>query len=133
MKNFKILMLAKFSLVGVITAVVYFAVMWILCSMLGITHYLSISIAYLVSTLIHFQASRHFSFNASDNDYKNQIKRYMIMLLVNYLITILVVNFSINMLNFSLYAGVFLSTVITTYIGFTLGRNWVFVIKKEVV
>ncbi len=122
----QIVAFAKFCLVGVATAAIYFLVMWFADSVVGLDYLVVVSLAYLASTLFHFLANRHFTFSASRGDYTRQISRYLAMWLTNYTITVLVVGFCIEKLDFSLYIGVCISVLITMCVGFLLGRYWVF-------
>ena len=121
----------KFGLVGVTTAVIYFLVMWFSDEILGIQYTVAVSLAYVVSTLFHFLANRHFTFGADHGHRKSQIVRYLIMWIINYLITMLVVGLSVETIHLSPYIGVCVSVLFTMCVGYILGRYWVFKLKEE--
>lgn len=121
-----IYLLSKFGLVGFGTAVIYFALMWFLDSILGLHYKIGVSIAYIVSTTFHFFANRHFTFSASEGNQGSQLMRYLMLWLVNYLLTMAVVSFCVEAIKLSPYLGVCLAVLLTTTTGFILSRNWVF-------
>ena len=126
-----LLVFLKFGLVGVTTAVIYFLVMWFSDEILGIQYTVAVSLAYVVSTLFHFLANRHFTFGADHGHRKSQIVRYLIMWIINYLITMLVVGLSVETIHLSPYIGVCVSVLFTMCVGYILGRYWVFKLKEE--
>jgi putative flippase GtrA len=85
-----------------------------------------VSAAYTVSTTFHFVANRHFTFGAVEDKHQDQIFRYLVMWCINYVITILVVSVCVERFLFSPYLGVCVSVVFTMFIGYFLGRYWVF-------
>lgn len=119
----------KFGIVGAITAAIYFLVMWVADSMLGLSYIVAVSVAYFVSTAFHFLANRHFTFRSEGEQHGHQIIRYLVMWLLNYLITIVVVSVSVERFLLSPYIGVCISVVFTVFIGYVLARYWVFKIK----
>lgn len=123
---------AKFGLVGSITAVIYFLLMWLADVLLGLPYILAISFAYSVSTLFHFLANRHFTFSANHGHQSVQIFRYLIMWFINYLITILVVGLCCELFHLSPYVGVCVSVVLTMCVGYFLSRYWVFKRRGDV-
>lgn len=118
--------LSKFGLVGFSTAAIYFVLMWFLDSALRLPYKVGISIAYVISTIFHFLANRHFTFSASEGHKSSQLLRYLVLWIVNYLITMIVVSFCVETINLSPYIGVCLALLLTTTTGFILSRNWVF-------
>lgn len=121
----------KFGLVGATTAAIYFVVMWFSDSILGVKYIVAVSVAYVVSTLFHFLANRHFTFGAAQGHRYSQITRYATMWVINYLITIFVVGFCVEHLLLSPYLGVCVSVVFTMCTGYLLARFWVFRVGKE--
>lgn len=85
-----------------------------------------VSVAYIVSTIFHYLANRHFTFGAVKDRHQNQMIRYLVMWTINYLITIVVVGFCVEQFQFSPYIGVCISVAFTMFIGYFLARYWVF-------
>lgn len=116
----------KFSIVGGTTAVIYFLVMVAVDYSIGLNYIISVSIAFFVSTAFHYLMNMCFTFRAVAKPLGRQVFRYIVMLLMNYLITIVVVNFCVERLCLSAYTGVWVSLIFTTSIGYFFARDWVF-------
>lgn len=129
--NSHLLALGKFGLVGATTAVIYFVVMWLADAILGLSYIGAVSLAYFVSTLFHFLANRYFTFAAAHGRYESQFYRYLIMWIINYLITILVVGLFVERFHLSPYIGICVSVLFTMCVGYILGHHWIFKGKKE--
>lgn len=103
--------------------------MWFASSFLNFGYILAVSAAYFLSTLFHYLANRYFTFSAQACRHSWQLVRYMVLWIVNYLITILVVGISVERFGFSAYLGVCAAVVVTVFVGYFLSRYWVFKIK----
>ncbi|MEX3916234.1 GtrA family protein [Paraburkholderia sp. BR10872] len=121
--------LAKFGIVGAITAAIYFLVMWIANSLIGLHYLISITAAYIASTTFHFFANRHFTFGAVDESHSNQLLRYLVMWGVNYVITIIIVSLCVKDFGLSPYIGVCISVFVTVMTGYLFSRFWVFRVR----
>lgn len=121
--------LAKFGIVGAVTAAIYFLVMWVTNTLIGLHYILSITAAYFSSTTFHFLANRHFTFSALQESHANQLSRYMVMWGVNYVITLVVVSVCVNSFGLSPYIGVCVSVVVTVMTGYLFSRFWVFRVR----
>jgi putative flippase GtrA len=128
-KNTHAVRFLKFACVGGLTALIYFLIMWIAQSVFLFHYLLSISLAYFVSTMFHFLMNRQYTFLATQDAHWDQLRRYGVMWVVNYLITILIVNICVERLLLSPYLGVCISVLFTSAIGYVLGHFWVFKIK----
>lgn len=124
-----VLAFAKFGMVGAVSAMTYFLVMWVINSILGLGYIAAVSIAYFISTIFHFLANRHFTFGAVKDCHKRQIVRYLVMWLLNYLIIIFVISICVERFLLSPYIGACYSIVFTTFTGYALARYWVFKIR----
>ena len=125
-QNKKIL---SFLFVGGCTFLIYYLILWVCFSLLFINYQTSIAISYFWSCLFHFLLNRNVTFSAGTARYKNQIFRYILMAIFNYLIQLLVVIFfyEINGVNF--YMSSIFAIVVTILCGYILMNFWVF--KKE--
>lgn len=121
--------LAKFGIVGAVTAAIYFLVMWVANTLIGLHYIISITAAYFSSTTFHFLANRHFTFSAVQESHGNQLSRYMVMWGVNYVITLVVVSACVNNFGLSPYIGVCVSVVVTVMTGYLFSRFWVFRVR----
>lgn len=116
----------KFGIVGATTAAIYFLVMWIADSVLEANYIFAVSTAYLVSTIFHFVANRHFTFGATKGKHYHQAVRYLVLWLINYLITIAIVSLCVEKFLLSPYLGVCIAVIFTVITGYSLARYWVF-------
>ena len=126
-----LLSMIKFGIVGAMTATLYFLVMWLANSLFRLNYIASISIAYFISTTFHFLANRHFTFDAAKERQHSQIFRYLVMWVLNYLITIAIVSICVETLMLSAYLGVCISVVFTVLTGYFLSRFWVFKVTRS--
>lgn len=116
-------------MVGAATAVIYFFVMWVADSILAFNYIAAVSVAYFISTIFHFLANRHFTFGAVKERHGHQLIRYLVMWILNYLITLAVVGVCVERFLLSPYIGVCVSVAFTMFTGYVLARYWVFKIK----
>ncbi len=121
----------KFGLVGGTTAAIYFLVMWVAQSVLMLYYVISVSVAYLFSSVFHFLANRHYTFGAVKDRHERQLIRYLTVWLFNYAITLAIVGICVELFHLSSYLGVCVAVVFTTLISYALSRYWVFKIKEN--
>lgn len=124
-----VLAISKFGVVGAVTAGIYFLAMWISDTIIHLNYVVSVSVAYSFSTIFHFFANKYFTFGSLCDRRVEQVFRYLVMWLVNYVITIVVVKLTVEMWFLSPYLGVCISVAFTMVTGYVLGRYWVFKIK----
>ena len=129
MRNSHLLVFAKFVLVGAITAAIFFLAMWLAYEIFGLSYIQAVSLAYFVSTAFHFLANSLFTFLAVNSSRVSQIYRYLLLLILNYLITIFIVDLSVEGFLLSPYNGILISVLVTACVGYILGRYWVFKVK----
>lgn len=117
-----------FLLSGALTAVVYFTFFALFWHVLHFNHIIAVSIAYSVAASFHFFANRNITFNIKSTNYINQMMKYIMLLTINYLITILGLEISLLFVT-SPYVGLILVTGVTTIVGYLLSKHWVFKLK----
>jgi len=86
----------------------------------------SIVLAYIASVIFHFIANKFFTFRNDENFSLNQIIRYSSMIFLNLLITYLVVFFSHQIFDVSVYLSTVLSITSTIFFTYLISKNWVF-------
>jgi putative flippase GtrA len=118
--------IAIFLMVGMLTAAVYFFVFSILWKLLNIDYRVSVSIAYVLSVTFQFFTNRKVTFKSHGNNLFRQMLKYVVMLALNYIITITVVEFTVRFLLLSPYLGVVFSVGITVITGYLLSRLWIY-------
>lgn len=116
-----------FALFGLATAGVYFAALTFLLEVLKIDYRLAVSVAYFLGVVFHFVANKSITFKQHDlTDIQRQIARYLVLVAVNYALTLVIVIFAVEVLGFAPYVGVLLSMGATVISGYLLSRFWVF-------
>lgn len=115
-----------FLAVGAITAGIYFFIFTVFWKMLHVDYRVSVSIAYVLSVTFQFLTNRGVTFKNHSHNVLNQLIRYVVMLVINYGITMAVVEYTVKVLLLSPYFGVIFSVGITVITGFLLSKLWVF-------
>ncbi len=120
----------RYFLVGSMTAFFYFGLIALGTKVLEFEYRIVVSVSYLIAVIFHFIASRKITFLVSDDKVPKQLVRYVIVLLLNYIITIIVVSYLVDYLQFSHYVGAIIAIGITIVVGYGTSKFWVFN-KKE--
>lgn len=129
-KVFHPLRFIKFCYVGGLTAILYFAGMWISQTLFLLDYIVAVSFAYFFSTLFHYFANRVYTFRVTKDNYLGQFGRYALMWCLNYFITVLVVWISVDKQSLSPYLGICISVIFTSLTGYLMGQFWVFKSKR---
>lgn len=122
--------LTRFATVGIATAIIYFIIMWIGLNFFKVNYIIAVSLAYAISTIFHFLANRHFTFEAALGRKSRQLLRYILLWVINYLITIFIVNVCVEHYRLTPYLAVCAAVTLTVFIGYFLSRYWVFEIRE---
>lgn len=115
-----------FLLVGALTAVLYFGSFTFFWKLLGISYQYALAIAYTLSVTFHFGANRNITFKNNEANFSHQVIKYILMTIGNFFITFIVVNFVVEILNFSPYIGITCAICTTVWTGYFISRFWVF-------
>jgi putative flippase GtrA len=115
----------RFLLVGAASAGTQFGVLF-LFDVCAFSINRSISASYVASVLVHFLGNKYFTFRSVSNVDAIEVLRYLSVALINYLITICIVWFFIEMLDSNKYIATMASISTTVGIGFLLSKLWVF-------
>lgn len=121
----------NYSVVGSVTAFLYFGVIVFATEILDFGYRIAVSVSYVIAVSFHFLANREFTFSASDGVVRKQIIRYLIVLLLNYLITICVVSYLVDSLVFSHYLAAIIAIGATVTVGYFTSKFWIFNEKEE--
>lgn len=116
-----------FLTVGSISAVVNFFTFFCTFNLMNLDYRFSVSIAYILSVVVHFLGNRYFTFQSHRQHSFSQIKRYMVLLLINYCLTLATVTTSVALLHLSPYIGIVLAIALTVGIGFIISKKYVFI------
>ena len=118
--------IVRFCVVGFVTALIYFFVIGFLYDVMKWGYLPAVTLAFIFSTTFHFLANRSYTFNSNSRSIARQLFRYVVLIVINYLITILVVKYSVEILHLHPYLGVLMSTFLTVMVGYILSHFWVF-------
>lgn len=117
--------LLKFGLIGLSTFIVFYSIFHFSFKCLLVDYRISISLAYLISILFHYSCQRFFTFGGGGN-FVNSSWRYLLMLLLNYLITLTIAWIIVEALHYSPSLAPFASTAFTTGMNFFMMKYFVF-------
>lgn len=108
------------------TACIYFSLFALFWQLLGMNYQVAVTITYLLAVLFHFSANRRFTFKAHGANLMQHLGKYACMVAINYLITLAMMHFIVEVLHFTPYAGLILSVFANTNANFLMSRYWVF-------
>jgi putative flippase GtrA len=122
--------LGMFLTVGLTSAAVNFFVFFSCWNVLAANYLIASSLAYVLAVVTHFLGNRNFTFKSGHVQLLPQLKRYMLMLSVNYVISMLVITACVERLRLSPYIGLMAAIGLTVGLGFIVSRQWVFKINE---
>lgn len=93
---------------------------------------LAVTLAYIITVMAHFLLHRTFTYQAVDQQAVHHVWRYTLMLILNYLVTLFVVWFAVNILKISAYWGIVMATGCSAGISFFVMKYFVFDVKEKV-
>ena len=128
-KNFIVInkqSILSFLIVGALSAVENFVSFGVFWQLFKISYAYSVSIAYVLSVIFHFIANRNMTFKHRGTNMAPQISKYLVMIMINYLITLAIVNATVQIIGLSPYIGIVLSIGTTVGIGYLTSRLWIF-------
>ena len=111
---------------GGLSALVYFSGFALLWQWLHIQYKISLSVAYLFSVITHFTTNQRLTFQSKKVDLRDQLPRYLVMVFINYLITLCIVHVVVALLHLSPYVGILGAISITVVSGYLMAKFWVF-------
>lgn len=114
-----------FLMTGGMTALIYFSVFALLWNVLHLNHIIAVSAGYLSGTTFHFFANKTFTFKAKDPQVLLPMFKYLILILINYIITLIIVQITLLFIP-SPYVGILFSTGATVITGYLLFKYWIF-------
>lgn len=118
--------LISFFMVGALSAVVNITIFSLIYDLINLNYQIAVSIAYILAVVVHYLANRKFTFKNKDQDYLKQISKYLIMIAINYFITLEIVKCVVEVFHLSPYLGIIASIGGTVITGYILSRFWVF-------
>lgn len=116
-----------FAILGLTTAGIYFGTLALLLSVAHVEYKVSVSLGYFMGVLFNFTANKVITFKQRNLvDIHRQLLRYLVLVVVNYLLTASIVVVTVEKFGLSPYIGVVFSMAATLVSGYLLSRLWVF-------
>ena len=121
-----------FSLVGAATAGLYFLSLAALIEILAVDYRVAVTFSYLLGVTFQFSANKLLTFkNRKLMGTIPQLFRYAAVAASNYVLTMLIVLFTVEKLHQPPYLGVLISVGVTVMVGYLLSRHWIFAQAKN--
>lgn len=118
--------IVKFTSVGFTTFGIYVLSFHIFYGHIKLDYRVAVSIAYIITIISHFLLHRTFTYHATEQALIHNIWKYLLMLVINYFITLIVIWFVVDIINHSPYIGLIASTAVTAFISFFAMKYFVF-------
>lgn len=115
--------------IGAFIAVLDTFMIWFFVNMLFLNLSLAVSVSYFIAILIHFTLNNKLTFRESNVQLSQKIIGYLIVTLINYLITLGVIYFTIYFVINQIIIAKILAIVVTFLTGFWGMRFLVFKVK----
>lgn len=115
-----------YVIVGFTSTAVYFGLFTLLWKIIGINYQIAVSISYFLSTATHFSMNRRYTFRSHGKNLHKHLIKYLVIVFVNYSITMMIVRFVVEYLQLSPYLGMICSIGSSISIGYISIRNWAF-------
>ena len=125
-KNYKFIF--KFCLVGFGTFILNLGFVWIFFDLIGFGYKLSITCAYVLTTITHFFLNKFFTFKSVSEGIVLHGVKYILMLLMNYLITIGISAVIVGFFKQTPYISITFSTLFIASFSYLFMRHFVFII-----
>lgn len=120
-------LIVRFGLVGVITFGVNYFFVWLFYGVLTLDYRIAVSIAFVVTVIVHFILSRTVTYKANAvSQIVHHIWKYGVMLAINYMINLWVSIIVVEVCGLTTYLGVVFATAITMGSSFFLMKYFVF-------
>lgn len=116
----------SFLVIGVLTACVYFILFTICWKWLGMNYKIAVTSAYIPAVSFQFLTNRSFAFKNRTDNITYQAIKFIMLLAINYVLTITIVTGAVIYLSVSPYLGMLLSLGVTMITGFLISKLWVF-------
>lgn len=118
--------LFKYLTVGLLTMMIQMSFTALNIEILEMDYSVGVGLAYFGAVCFHFFANRKFTFSVSHKNWYRQLPRYIVLLLTNFIITIVIVTFLVENLYASAYLSTLVAIAVTVGIGFMASKIWVY-------
>jgi len=118
--------LFRFLIVGAGASVIQILILAVCLNLFGLRNEFSVVIAYIASVVFHFLVNRRFTFQMEQGPKIVEVFRYLTIVLINLLITLLVSTAIINIFGLNAYIATIFSICATICVSFFSSKYWVF-------
>lgn len=115
-----------FLLAGVLAAALYFFIIAFMLEEMSVHYSIAVGVAYFLAASFQFFFNRKVSFNPGLSRVAWQISKYVVMICVNYSLTMILIRLITEYLAMNVYWGVILGLLLTTPTGYLMSRYWVY-------
>ncbi len=116
----------RFLVVGGTTALVQFLALAAGLEIFRLEYWNAAASAFVLSVVFHFLANRYFTFRRSGHPRPREVVRYLVLMGLNFLVTMCVTIISVSGLGYDPYTATVFSITATVLITFFSSRFWVF-------
>jgi putative flippase GtrA len=121
--------LMRFFIVGIATFALNFSMVWLFYGKVGIDYRIAVTYAYLITIVAHFFLNRSFTYRQNGCAVLPDTAKYCVMLVFNYMITLVVTTITVELLLLTPYYSTIFSTLSTALSSFILMKHFVFIQK----
>ena len=103
---------------GLVTAIIYFLLLFIMIDLLNINYKLVVTIAFTLASLFNFFWHKKVSFVNNEKKVTSQLTKYLILTIINYFITMIITIVIVEFFELSVYFATIVSVLITSLVSF---------------
>ena len=123
MKNIKIL---RFILVGFATFIFHAITFYSIHKILLVDIFKSATIAFLLTLIVHYLLNKYYTFQINEGRVKVELVMYLLLQIFNYITTIVILYFILNILIISPYYNTLISTIFNMIINYMVMNRIIF-------
>ena len=116
----------KYGIVGVLSVIIDYALLYISFNNIGLSSSLSITIGFWGSTVFNFLMHRFYTFaNTKESNHLKALIKYLLLVFGSYFITLLLIEYLMTF-NLSIYISKLIALIVVYIYGFFIGKYFVF-------
>jgi putative flippase GtrA len=116
----------SFAIVGALATVLNLGLFSFFWEGLSLNYLTAVGMAYVLTVVFHFNVNRRFTFRSHAANLAIHAKKYLVMVLLNFVLTLLIVRFCVEVLQLSPYFGTAASIGATVCVGYVMAKFWIF-------
>jgi len=113
----------KYGIVGIVSVIIDYSILFLMYSLLDFDKNISITVGFFGSSIFNFLMHKKFTF-LSKNDIKLEVVKYLIMVSISYLLTIIIINILLKFTN--LYISKLISLIFIYLYGYLMSKFFVY-------